>query len=282
MTKNRKSVVGIVALLILASTATIPTTIAMAGTSADEADIKLEATTDFDINANSAEMGSTYALLSLPTPEPTSAAIDAPILTWTAYNTLVHYDWRAGHGGDELYMMNGDPYQNWSIRSGSYSETVWPHATDWGYNLCSPCYWSAKTYNSIAKTYSEQTTEICYGVDMGNIISMRYGYECKYNVVGRFNSSMVNMGSKIPTSYDKDNYIWKHHSKKGHTIKGTIMYHDQYSDIQVSIPLVGYKTTSVTLDGQTFYLRTGPNKCSVKAKSSGIPAQELFFAFGID
>ena len=116
---------------------------------------------------------------------------------------------------------------------------------------------------------------------MGDYILVRYGYESRYSAGGVFAYWVFSSESTVPTSYDKDYYIWKHNSSNGHTIKGTIQYKGQLADIEVKIPWIGYKTSSVEINGETFYLRTGPNKCSIKAASSNVHTHDLRFAFGV-
>ena len=106
-----------------------------------------------------------------------------------------------------------------------------------------------------------------------------YGYPCQYVSVGQLDYGGAGY---FPTSYYEDNFLWSHQSGNGHTIKGTIEYQGACSDIEVSIPWIGWRSTSVTLNGVTFSLRTGPNKCSIRCEQFGISVGDAHFAFGVD
>ena len=210
----------------------------------------------------------------------TYASLEAPTVNWdnSQYNMVVRYDWRVGRGGDELAMSKN--WQNYVlIGDDVYRTDEFPEDT--GTNHCDPYYFLGKSYNSSSETYSYDYTSLEHDVDMGEYTLVRYGYDSKYTCVGRYAYWGFSSNSTIPTSYDQDHYLWYHHSSNGHTIKGTISYKGQLSNIEVAIPWIGYKTTSVTINGETFYLRTGPNKCSIKAGSSNIRPTDVRFAFGI-
>ena len=197
----------------------------------------------------------------------------------TQYNMVVYYDWAVGTGGDKVALG-----YNWQYYTNMNAPTYREYAfTDYvGTDHCDPDYFLGKSYYSLTDTYSAAYTSLERDVPQSNgVTNVRYGYDAKYTCVGRFNYLSVNVGSTIPTSYDQTHYIWDHNAGNGDVIKATIEYNGSYADIEVKIPLLGYKTSSVTVGGQTFYLRTGPNRCSIKAANSGLNPAYLNFAFGI-
>ena len=90
-------------------------------------------------------------------------------------------------------------------------------------------------------------------------------------------------GAIIYTSFDKSSNEWSHGGSRGEYIKGTIAYNGFARNIEVKIPLLGTNTSdAVTIEGVTFYLRTGPNKVSLKASQQITCSNATIFAFGVD
>ena len=269
MSKFHNFFVGILVFVLIASMATISNTIAIA-----ESPI-VDDVTAFESAINNSTTSRSINEIS------TQTSIAAPTVIWdnTQYNMIVRYDWRVGRGGDDLAMSRNWQYYN-LIGDVIYRTYEFPEYV--GTNHCDPDYFLGKSYNSSLKVYSSSYTSLEHDVDMGEYILVRYGYESKYSAVGRFAHWSFGSESTIPTSYDQDHYIWNHNSSNGHKIKGTIAYQDQLADIEVTIPWIGYKTSSVVINGETFYLRTGPNRCSIKAQSSNLYAYKLNFFFGIE
>ena len=265
MNKIHKSLVSILTLLMVVAVTTATTTVAMADSPIVNDVILLDSAVDIETNASAMS---------------TTSSIAAPTVIWdnSQYNMIVRYDWRVGRGGDDI-AMSQDWQHYYLIGDVIYRTNEFPE--DIGTNHCDPDYFLGKSYNSSSNTYSSSYTSLEHDVDMGDYVLVRYGYDSRYTAVGRFAYWVFGPNSKIPTSYDQDYYIWKHNSSSGHTIKGTIQYKGQLADIEVSIPWIGYKTSSVIVNGETFYLRTGPNKCSIKAASSNLNVSDLNFAFGI-
>ncbi len=85
----------------------------------------------------------------------------------------------------------------------------------------------------------------------------------------------------MPTDWDQPGFVWSHGGAYANYIKATILYKGVISDIQVKIPLMGTYKESVILNGVTFNIRTGPNKCSITVDKSNVRAGEVQFAFGI-
>ncbi len=249
MTKIHKSFVGILALLIIGIMFAVPTTIVKADS----------------LNNGEKEISS-YASISVP-----------HVMVET-YNVAVQYNWQVGMGGDEIALSpNGRDFSLMGdrvYRSNDFADGV-------GEKNCEPNLYAGKSYDSYSNTYSGITT-LEHEVYMGDHYVVRYGYDANYNAVGIFPYWIFGPSATIPTSYDQEHYVWYHNSSNGHTIKGTIEYKGELQNIEVYIPWIGYKTSSVNVNGETFYLRTGPNRCSIIAKSSNLHAYDLKFAFGVD
>lgn len=206
--------------------------------------------------------------------EKTSSIVQAPSVEWDIYNTLVVYTWKVGAGGDKLYMDNGWN-QYWDCGDVVYTE--W--ASPFGSNLiCHAENYRAKSYNSVTGEFSSiKSLEHVINIDGDNYVA--YGEQCRYETVDEFEHGNSYV---IPTKYDQSDFIWNHNSSNGHIIKGTIIYGDKYADIEVTIPWIAYRTSSVSLDGVTFSLRTGPNRCSIKVDKSNISTSKFIFKFGIE
>lgn len=186
-----------------------------------------------------------------------------------------------GSGGDQL-AMSSDSYYYMLTGKSYYCNDVFPSYGD--KRRCVPENYLAKSYSSATGEYSAVTsTEDT--VNTGNNTSITYyGYECAYAVVGEIDRMEITSGKTVPTSYDQDYYIWKHYGKSKQYIRGTITYDGGIANIEVKIPSIAYNTASVNINGSngaTFYLRTGPNKCSIKVDRSGISATSVHFAFGV-
>ena len=105
-----------------------------------------------------------------------------------------------------------------------------------------------------------------------------------YDVTGAFAKPVTRANAGyIPTEFDQTapiyNNVWEHNGSRGNIIIGTIVYQGNCWDFNLTIPLLGTKSTAAVLDGVTFTVRTGPNKVSVKA-SETVPITSInAFAF---
>lgn len=211
-----------------------------------------------------------------------AAAPAPPSLVKEIYNTAVSFTWTVGTGGDSIQFSRNN--MNWeTIDSSVYTLHQFPNVWDHD-NRCEPGEHLYRSYNSSTGLYSgtislEHTVEVGEGHGM-----VLYGELCRYSVVDGLDYSAIPYGESriIPTKFDQTYYIWEHDSGWQHIIKGTIEYHDQISDIEVSIPFLGTKQVSVILDGVEFSLRTGPNRCSIKVNQTGIRVTDVQFMFGIE
>lgn len=207
-----------------------------------------------------------------------SSYIDSPSLSWTQFNTAVQFVWGAGSGGNALqFSRNGI---DWStVNSDTYILNEFSNILNHN-NRCEPFEHMFRTYNTSTGEYSGSDTlqQLRYSED--GYFYYFYGEFCKYEVVNGI--TRVVATSYVPTSFDQSGYVWEHNSGYNHWIRGTIAYGDAIADIEVRIPFMFTYSSSVTLSGVTFTLRTGPNKCSIKAGSSNVLAGEVKFSFGVD
>lgn len=194
-----------------------------------------------------------------------------PTLYVETFNTAVVYNWKVGQGGDKLYLKNYNlTYDTYDV---VYREIVFARKY-YGKN-CDPYYFEAKSYSTTTNLYSDTITLEKQVTEDGTV---RYGFDSNYSVNMYFDA-MVNY---VPTSFDQNGFIWNHGGSNGRIIKATIMYNDYISDIEVKIPLLGYKTSQAILNGVKFELRTGPNRCSIRTTKSDLSRTGLKFAFAVD
>ncbi|MGN0317664.1 MAG: trypsin-like serine peptidase [Lachnospira sp.] len=142
-----------------------------------------------------------------------------------------------------------------------YSSTTSSAVTEFSYKYY-------KTYNKIDGTYSA-VKQLHNYTDLG--ISAKYAIKAK-----------TATGAIISTSYDQSGNLWSHGGKTSQVIKGTIVHNGEAKNIEVSIPWIGYKSSSsVVVGGVTFQLRTGPNRVSIKASTALTCSSSTFFAFAV-
>ena len=99
--------------------------------------------------------------------------------------------------------------------------------------------------------------------DCGNSSDITIGNQGGYPVYEVYETKTY---GTIGTAYDKDGYVWKHGLSTGNTIHFSIVYRGQIADGSITIPWIGMKTVGpFYLDGVDFWVRTGPNKISIKA-----------------
>ncbi len=206
-----------------------------------------------------------------------------PSLTKSIYNTAVSFTWTVGAGGDSVQSSGNNI--NWrTVHASTYTIYQFPNVWDHD-NKCEPDDHLYRSYNTSTGLYSQTISlERLETNTDGSGVYHLYGELCKYSVVDGFDYSKIPYGESriIPTEFDQTYYIWDHDSGWNHTIKGTIEYNNQISDIEVRIPLLGTVSTSVTLAGVEFSLRTGPNRCSIKVNQAGINVVDVQFMFGVE
>lgn len=211
-----------------------------------------------------------------------AAAPAPPSLVKEIYNTAVSFTWTVGTGGDSIQFSRNN--MNWeTIDSSVYTLHQFPNVWDHD-NRCEPGEHLYRSYNSSTGLYSgtislEHTVEVGEGHGM-----VLYGELCRYSVVDGLDISEIPRDelSSMPTSFDQTHYIWNHHASNRDVIKATIAYQGKISDIEVEIPWIGWHSAEVTLNGVTFSLRTGPNRCSIKVNQTGIRVTDVQFMFGIE
>ena len=151
---------------------------------------------------------------------------------------------------------------------------------------------TARTYDYYASGTSSAEMQLSYPYarayysgsnSYSAILSVKEKYtvaerSAKYSIKNKTNS-----GAIISTSYDQSGNLWVHNGSTGQTIKGTIAYNGEAKNIEVSIPLIGYKySSSIVVGGVTFQLRCGPSKVSIKAsKDITCNFTQNIFAFAL-
>ncbi len=193
------------------------------------------------------------------------------------YNMIVRYDWYVGEGGANLALGGNDfgGSVGYSHFGEQFSDYGFPEIGD---RYCEPNYLYGKSH--INGSYSDSTylqwTHF-YNEKQGSVL---YGFDCKYTLVNWLNPAALTT-SDFPTEFDQSLNLWEHGG--GKTIKATIIYKSQmFHDIEVGIPWVGWKKTTVTMGGVNFTLRAGPKKCSLIVDQSGIKQVDIRFFFGVE
>lgn len=204
------------------------------------------------------------------------------------YNCAVMYSWSASNGNLQLKYGLNDTYKD--MGSNTYTEYAFPRYTVASQDMNDPyddfasrCEPNYKFGRSISGT--TVSSEMNIGWDQYNKAKEyyieRYSYNCKYACVGYLVKTHITE-QNVPTKYDQDLFVWEHNGSKKQIIKATIKYKDQISNIEVEIPpMLKLNTSKVTLNGVTFYLRSGYKKCSIKTDEDNIKAADLHFAFGV-
>lgn len=203
----------------------------------------------------------------------TTSSIQAPNRAVRYYNTAVWYQWTPGTGGDQVAMTGNGLY--YDVMGNTYEDISVVYEI--GSMQCDPDNYAGKTYNSATDWYSSSTNTLEHVV---NGVT-RYGYDAMYPAVVVIPYWLYGVETKVPQKYDQSNYVWTHGLGTGDKIKASIEYNGEVADLEVTIPWVGYATDSVTVGGVTFYLRTGPNKCSIKA-GSDVSVVNIRFAYGVE
>lgn len=180
----------------------------------------------------------------------------------------VQYQWTAGLGADDMSvtdnnltyrLIGGTYFQENSVVCG-YSPSICPA---W-HNDC------AASYYSDTNEYSEYS----YNTDFNNY---KHGQSI-YSTKKYFDYPTAS----IPNKIDQKGFIWEHDGTSSYVIYATAAYNNEMTNIELSIPFIGLKSTTFSLGGQDFILRTGPKKVSVRAvSSSNIDINDFAFAFGI-
>ena len=260
MYKFHKLLTGILASVLFVLTATMCFSSAASPVTADDATV-LDQAALTEANVYAAQ----------------STAPESPTWTYTQYNTAVKYVWQVGAGGTEIAMSPGSDIF-YRMGSTTFIECTFPRSSNDIY--CKPQYYEGKSYDSSTGLYSYATT-LRYELDMGDYISVRYGFDAKYTVKNLFAYWLFDASKKVPTSYDEDYFVWTHGAGYKDILKATICYNGIMKDLEVRVPMMTTNSAFVNIGDETFYFRTGPNKCSIKSKNSNIRAIDIQFAYGI-
>lgn len=215
----------------------------------------------------------------------TSSSLDKPIYEFddATYIFAVKYDWYA-QGGDRV-AFSMYPNRAFSICGDSphYSQICFPDPTYANTpipNVCSVHFgYYFKSYNTSTGNFSDSysTCEEVISVTEANGYEHSqaiYGHQCALNPKDCY----VTHFDSIPTKWDVEGRnLWSHGG--GDVLVATIRYKDKVFNTKTSIPWLGWSTSSIVLDGVTFSIRTGPNKCSVICDKNDLSDSDFDFAF---
>lgn len=179
----------------------------------------------------------------------------------------VQYQWFAGQGADDMSITNSPEYHD--LIGGTY------YHENSLVNYYNPSF-CPSWYSSCAASYYsnlDEYSDFVYTTDFNN---GKYGQSI-YATKKYFSNPGI---STIPCTIDQKNFIWKHDGSSSSVIYGTVVYNNEMVDITLDIPFLGYKSTTFSVGNQSFVLRTGPNKVSIRANSNAsIPINDFGFAF---
>lgn len=204
--------------------------------------------------------------------------IGAPTVDIVTYNCAVAFNWKVGKGGDELYSagMNGKYFS--SVGSATYADIAFPTT---GYRNCSPTYKYWKSYSASTQTFSSESSTLA-AIDFGDHIQTTFDRNCRYTVKDQFKNWQVGPSSHLATDYGKDSMLkWAHGGKNKATIKATVSYDGMIADFQVTVPLLGYHYSKISLGSYQFEMRTGPKYLYLKTLNSGVFSSRVWFAFAV-
>ncbi len=199
-----------------------------------------------------------------------SSSIDTPLGVIESYYCGVLYRWYAGSEADDMSVTDNTTYRR--LIGGTYAQEC-SVVSVYNPSIC-PCW-----HNNCAASYSSSTDEY------SDIVSIE-----DFNLVnhGSFGRSILTTTkylvrtavSSIPNQIDQDHFIWDHDGSSSNKIYATIEYNNEMIDVVLNIPLFGYRSATFSVGGQSFTMRTGPRRVSIKADaSSNIPLNDFCFAF---
>lgn len=202
-----------------------------------------------------------------------NSELNTPVCYIKQYNFGVSYQWTAGAGADDLsvstsnvyYDLVGDIYFEENVVVNSYNPSFCP------------------SYRSVAASYYsslDEYSDFVYSTDFNTANPGQYA-QSRYSTTNYFKNE--NAVTQIPCQLDQVGFIWEHHANFNYRVYVTIRYNNEMVDVSVGIPfLFGYSSTDFTVGGQSFKLRTGPNKVSICANSDiNIPINDFAMAFNV-
>ena len=197
-----------------------------------------------------------------------STSIEKPTCVIVRYYCGVQYQWTSGSGADDMSLTDNAVVKR--LIGATYYQECSTICSSYSKNICPPWHNSvAASYYSSIQTYSDYS----FVTDFNN---GQYG-KSLYATDLYFDPTT---SSEVPCDIDQTNFIWKHGGTSAYTIYGTVQYNRQMVNVVLEIPFLGYKSTTFTVGNQSFVLRTGPNKVSIRANSSSnIPVNDFAFAF---
>ena len=178
------------------------------------------------LNASTVSANATTENSSIPLNDIVATITDSnperPVYAYEKFNTAVGFYWYAGYGATEIVINSHDVEDSRYSHTGStsYKEYYFPDSLTGGYTVCSPYIMYAKSYNANTGLYSHSTTSIRDEVRPNGSHVLTANRDCLYPVVnGLIRHSTT---ETVPTSFDKDGYIWHHNAKKGEDRKSVV------------------------------------------------------------
>ncbi len=187
---------------------------------------------------------------------------------YIAYYCFVAYEIqnRHQHTVDIMMGQNNGVANALTYYNVQFGESVLYFAYPSYENYCYPNYYLATAYCATCGLNSSTN-----GI-MINDKDNAYNAKCTYGCTKR------TVNATIPTSYDQAGTVWEHNGSD--TIYFTIACNGEVANGTVKIPPLFTRSTTLTVGGVTFGVRTGPNKVSVKANTEvTCTSQTNVFAF---
>lgn len=179
---------------------------------------------------------------------------EAKFRSINVYNCFVGYSVMQ----ENLYAMDVQFWRNPGDRAPTFSYRMEPFDLRWIFAaadegsdaVCDPPY-----------LYSKVVCPICGATSALKPIDYFAKYS-SYYVVEKMKTS-----GTIQVKYDSSGWVWEHGLGMGDKIRFSVAYLGMAENGEVTVPLLGYSTDTVEINGVEFSVRTGPNRVSIKAST---------------
>lgn len=196
--------------------------------------------------------------------------INTPVCEITPFRFGVQYHWTTGEGADDISVSTSPTYYN-LIGDTTFDENI--VVNSYNPSICPSYYDCAASYYSSLDTYSS----FVYSTDFNDDYPGQYG-RSMFPTRNYFNNPYG--ASQIPCNLDQAGFIWDHEGSSSNKFYATIAYNNDMVDVEVDIPFLGYKSVDFIVGGQSFRIRTGPNRASIRANGGrNIPINDFAMAF---
>lgn len=193
--------------------------------------------------------------------------INTPVCQIIKFRFGVQYHWTTGEGADDISVSTSPIYYN-LIGDTTFDENI--VVNSYNPSICPSYYDCAASYYSSLDTYSS----FKYSTDFND---GQYG-RCMFPTRNYFNNPYG--ASQIPCNIDQEGFIWNHEGSSSSTFYATVAYNNDMVDVEVDIPFLGYRSVDFVVGGQSFRIRTGPNRASICANGGrNIPINDFAMAF---